>query len=268
MELTSRQEREREYHRKHAESHSMRAARPVALDVVRSDRRRWWNAYWETYRLIRRESVEGKRILVPGSGFGEDVVRLAAVGAEAYGFDLSPELVTLATRRAERTGFAVKLDVMTAEKLSYPSNSFDGVVLIDILHHVDIPAAMKEIQRVLKPGAFIIGNELYTHTALQRIREGRLVSGVLYSRMVRFIYGTDTPYITEDEHKIDEREFAVVRSHMTDDIELQHFNFLDGRIVPSGLPLFSQFDRAVLMALRPMAAVLAGRVVFRGTVAK
>src|SRR5689334_18628489 len=136
MELTSRQERERDYHRKHAETHRDRALRPVGLDVVRSDQRRWWNGYWETYRLVRRENLHGKRVLVPGSGFGEDVIRLAALGAEVYGFDLSPELVDLAAQRAERMNFSVTLGVMPAEATSYPSDFFDGVLFVDILHHV------------------------------------------------------------------------------------------------------------------------------------
>jgi SAM-dependent methyltransferase len=163
---------------------------------------------------------------------------------------------------------SVTLDVMPAEATSYPSDFFDGVLFVDILHHVDIPATMREIQRVLKRGAFIIGSELYTHSALQSVRESRFVSHVLYSRMVRFIYGTDTPYITEDEHKIDEAEFAVLRAHMQRDLDLRYFNFLDGRVIPAGLPLLSQLDRAMLIALRPLAGVLGGRVVFRGTVAK
>jgi hypothetical protein len=52
---------------------------------------------------------------------------------------------------------------------------------------------------VLKPGARIVVNELYTHTGLQRIRDSKLISRFLYSRMVNFIYGTRDPYVTEDE---------------------------------------------------------------------
>lgn len=55
---------------------------------------------------------------------------------------------------------------------------------------------------MLKSGGKVIAIERYTHSLMQRIRESRLVSSLLYHRIVRFIYGTDKPYITEDEHKI------------------------------------------------------------------
>jgi len=41
--------------------------------------------------------------------------------------------------------------VTPAERLTYSDNVFDAVFFMDILHHVDIPATMKEIRRVLNP---------------------------------------------------------------------------------------------------------------------
>ena len=156
---------------------------------------------------------------------------------------------------------------MPAEAMTYPDNTFDGIVFVDILHHVDIAATMAEVVRVLKPGAYVIGDELYTHTGLQRIRESQPVQRVLYPIMRRWIYGGTTPYITEDEHKIDEHEFALVTARLTG-METDWFNIVEGRLYPTRLIWASRIERAAMRPLSPLAAYLAGRVVFSGRLAK
>ncbi len=118
-------------------------------------------------------------------------------------------LLEITRQRAARMAVTgINLKVMPAESLTYPDNFFDLVYFNDILHHVNIPAAVAETQRVLKPGGKMIANELYTHSILQKVRESRLVTSFFYPRMIRFIYGTDKPYITQDEHKINEHELG------------------------------------------------------------
>ena len=41
---------------------------------------------------------------------------------------------------------------MPGERLTYPDNSFDMAVGFAILHHLDIPLALSQLRRVLKPG--------------------------------------------------------------------------------------------------------------------
>jgi ubiquinone/menaquinone biosynthesis C-methylase UbiE len=185
----------------------------VLLDVVTPGPRRPWNGYWTAYDLLMAEGLAGTRVMVPGSGFGEDAIRLAKLRAEVHAFDLSPSLLEIARHRAMRMGVTgIFFDIMPAEARAYPDDFFDLIFFNDILHHVNIPKAIAEARRVLKSGSKLIANELYTHPLMQRARESRLVSGFLYRRTVRFIYGTDKPYITEDEHKIDERELAVLEA--------------------------------------------------------
>lgn len=253
MTLTDRQRRELDYHREHARKLSALAEKPVSLDVIRNPKRRPWNAYWSTYDLVLSHDWKGKRILVPGCGAGEDAIRLASLGAEVYAFDLSPELLTIARQRAAlHPGIKTDFAGMAAEELIYASQFFDAVFFLDILHHVDIPRAMQEIRRVLKSGAIIIGDELYTHSALQRIRDSRAVR-TIYPHMQRWIYG-GAPYITEDEHKIDESELAIVLDGLTD-IKLRWFNFLSGRLFPQGT-ILDRLDKL------PFGRLLAGRVIF------
>jgi len=202
--LTARQRSEIDYHSSYAARHACLVDTPVDLDVVTSARRRPWNAYWAFYDLMRATDLRGKRVLVPGCGFGEDALRLTECGAEVHGIDLSPEIVDMARRRAQN--FAprpVTINVMPSERITYPDDFFDAVVLVNILHHVDIPPTMAEVRRVAKPGAHILGLEMYTHSLSQRLHESALMTKVIYPRVVGKIYD-GAPYITPDERKINE----------------------------------------------------------------
>jgi len=215
-------------------------------------------------------TLSGKRVMVPGCGFGDDAIRLAKLNAEVHTFDLSPDLLDIARQRAALMNVAnIHFDLMPAEELTYPDDFFDLVYFNDILHHVNIPKAIAETRRVLKSNGKVIANELYTHSLLQRIRENRFVSGFLYPRMVRFIYGTAAPYITEDEHKIDERELAILSAILRrGSLHQRYFLFLGGRILPAHWLGVAKFDRAFFATIGRAGRVFAGRVVLEGTVAK
>lgn len=267
--LTPRQQREIDYHRDYAARKADERLQPVNFDVIESARRRPQNAFWSAYDLLLAHDLNGKRALAPGCGFGEDAIRLARLGARVEAFDISPDIIAVARRRCDAFGYDnVNLGVMPCEKLDFPDDSFDLVLFIDILHHVDIPKTMAEVKRVLKPGGLVVGNELYTHSVVQkRIRESWLVDKVLYGAMKKFIYGDDKPYITADEHKIDETEFAHVRNACAA-FRTEWFNGFVGRIAPDRLPLVSEIDRAGMKALGDAGRYVAGRVVFEGIIAK
>jgi ubiquinone/menaquinone biosynthesis C-methylase UbiE len=267
--LGARQQRERDYHRGFAQRHHAKIDEPVALDVIQDARRRPWNGYWTSYDLLMAQQLAGKKVLVPGCGFGEDAIRLALLGAEVYASDLSPDLLEIGRQRAARMDApGIHFDAMPAEQLTYPDEFFDIVFFNDILHHVDIPAALAEAQRVLKADGVIIANELYTHSLLQRVRDSRFVSRWLYRLMVRFIYGNGQPYITEDEHKIDQHEMALLQAYLKPGCRREFFLFLGGRLLPADWLSVARFDRALLRLAKPLAPLLAARVVLMGTIAK
>jgi len=267
--LDERQRRERDYHEEFARRNHDKITQPVRLDVIEAGPRRPWNAYWTAYDFLMAETLAGKRVMVPGCGFGDDAIRLAKLHAEVHAFDLSPDLLEIARQRAGRMAVTgIHFEVMPAEALAYTDDFFDLVYLNDILHHVDIPTAVVEARRVLKLGGKVIVNELYTHSLLQRVRESRLVSGFLYPRMIRFIYGTDRPYITEDEHKIDERELEIVTKVLeARTLRRRYFLVFGGRILPARTGV-EKLDRALLAMMGSTGRMFAGRVVLAGTVAK
>jgi ubiquinone/menaquinone biosynthesis C-methylase UbiE len=74
---------------------------------------------------------------------------------------LSPGLVQVALRNAENLGLDVDGRVADAERIPYEDNTFDLVVGHAVLHHIpDVPAALAEVLRVLKPGGrFVFAGE-------------------------------------------------------------------------------------------------------------
>lgn len=265
--LTPRQLREMDYHRDYAARKAAERLSPVNFDVIEDAKRRPHNAFWSAYDRLLAHDLTGKRVLVPGCGFGEDAIRLARLGARVEAFDISPEILEIARRRcAEFCYEGVNFSVMPCEALAFPDRTFDLVFFIDILHHVDIPKSVAEIARVLKPGGRIIGNELYTHSFLQKhIRESWLVEKFVYGAMRKFIYGDDRPYITADEHKIDETEFAQLETACSE-FDAEWFNAIVGRLVPDRSLAIARADRAMMNALGARGRFLAGRVVFEGVV--
>ncbi|SDH45415.1 Methyltransferase domain-containing protein [Actinokineospora alba] len=98
-----------------------------------------------------------------GSGTGFFLLNLMQGGVIKKGSvtDLSPGMVEVALRNAKSLGLDVDGRVADAERIPYEDNSFDLVIGHAVLHHIpDIPAAFREIQRVLKPGGrFVFAGE-------------------------------------------------------------------------------------------------------------
>ncbi|AIJ25613.1 MULTISPECIES: class I SAM-dependent methyltransferase [Amycolatopsis] len=98
-----------------------------------------------------------------GSGTGFFLLNLMQGGVIKKGSvtDLSPGMVQVALRNAENLGLDVDGRVADAERIPYPDNSFDLVVGHAVLHHIpDVPGALREVLRVLKPGGrFVFAGE-------------------------------------------------------------------------------------------------------------
>jgi len=98
-----------------------------------------------------------------GSGTGFFLLNLMSGGVIKKGSvtDLSPGMVQVALRNAANLGLDVDGRVADAERIPYDDNSFDLVIGHAVLHHIpDVPAAFREVLRVLKPGGrFVFAGE-------------------------------------------------------------------------------------------------------------
>ncbi len=111
----------------------------------------------EARRLLGRKRFE--RVLDVGCGTGYLGLGLAKVGqvGELHLSDLSPGMLGRAKDNAEQLGVDAVYTQATATDLPYPDGHFDAVVTRGVLHHlVDVPAALKEWRRVVKPGGPVL----------------------------------------------------------------------------------------------------------------
>src|SRR3954471_4425630 len=98
-----------------------------------------------------------------GSGTGFFLLNLMQGGVAQRGSvtDLSPGMVEVALRNAANLGLDADGRVADAERIPYDDDTFDLVVGHAVLHHIpDVPAALREVMRVLKPGGrFVFAGE-------------------------------------------------------------------------------------------------------------
>lgn len=102
---------------------------------------------------LRYESTAGQDVLDVGCGQGIDLVEYARAGARVTGIDLTPAHVELARNHLAALGLTASVVNGDAEQLPFQDACFDFVSSNGVLHHTpDMPAALNEMRRVLRPG--------------------------------------------------------------------------------------------------------------------
>ena len=145
------------------------------------------------------DETSGLRVLDVGCGQGIDVYRYALAGAAATGVDLTPRHVELARQHLEAMGLEAEIVQGDAESLPFADASFDRVSSNGVLHHPpDMPAALREIRRVLVPGGearIIVYNRNSFHYWLtQVLYEGVLRGGLVKERSMAGVLSRGVEY--------------------------------------------------------------------------
>src|SRR6185503_3748862 len=108
------------------------------------------------------------RVLDVGCGSGWATRLLAQIAFEGTvtGIDISDEMIRVARESSEGLANA-QFEVATAEQLPFSDDSFTHAFSMESLYYYrDIPKALKEIHRVLKPqGVFVAVVDLYWENA-------------------------------------------------------------------------------------------------------
>jgi ubiquinone/menaquinone biosynthesis C-methylase UbiE len=109
-----------------------------------------------TDQLINRVAVgAADRVLDLGCGIGGPAIRLArTTGAQVTGISNVASQIEHATAMAASDGMAERVTFEQADalKLPFPDESFDAVIALESLIHMQRDPALREIARVLRPG--------------------------------------------------------------------------------------------------------------------
>jgi ubiquinone/menaquinone biosynthesis C-methylase UbiE len=117
---------------------------------------------------LRRMTVDyamllpGQSVLDVGCGTGAVTVpakKKVGASGNAAGIDPSPEMISVARRKAQRLGLDIDFQVGVIEALPFPDNNFDAVTSSLMMHHLPEHLQIKglaEILRVLKPRGQIV----------------------------------------------------------------------------------------------------------------
>jgi ubiquinone/menaquinone biosynthesis C-methylase UbiE len=118
-------------------------------------------------RVLELASVRpGEDVLEVATGTGVQLVRLAGanLGGRTAGVEISEGMLAQTRRRLEDAGLAEEVEVIEGSALELPiaDESFDLIVngyMLDLLPRDDIPRALAEFRRVLRPrGRLVLSN--------------------------------------------------------------------------------------------------------------
>jgi SAM-dependent methyltransferase len=158
--------------------------------------------------------VSGLTVLELGCGTGDLSLELLRRGARLTALDVSPGSVDLLRRRAERflPDAPLRPLVAGAEDTGLEAESFDRVVGKWILHHADVPGALREIRRVLRPGGGGAFFENQARNPLLRFARRRLMGAPGVQRVG-----------TTDERPLGAAELALL-GEVFESVELEYPN--------------------------------------------
>jgi SAM-dependent methyltransferase len=138
-------------------------------------------AYFALYPYLLdyfpRATVEGRRLLEIGLGYGTLGEALARLGADFHGLDLAAAPVAMMRARLARVPGARPEQVAPGSVLELPFDDafFDHVVSIGCLHHTgDLVRAVAECRRVLRPGGRLVVM-VYNRRSARRMLLGPLL---------------------------------------------------------------------------------------------
>lgn len=125
-------------------------------------------------KLDKVKKIKNQKILEVGCGYGPLLKLLSDMGAIVVGTEVDGKSLTIAKKLLRNTK-RIKLVRVKNSLLPFENNSFDSVILFDVIEHVKNPLEMiNECKRVLKKGGIlyveftpyysIVGHHLYDYS--------------------------------------------------------------------------------------------------------
>ncbi len=213
---------------------------PLARSVGVTDHspeslRRFDEAYLELYPYLPAQLRASRRAAEPllevGLGYGTVSQRLAEAGFEYHGVDIARGPVEIVRERLRRLGVARAEERVvqgSALDIPHPDEAFEHVVSIGCLHHTgNLPRALAEVHRVLRPGGTAMVMLYNRHSMRLLLRRARALRGeVAYDYNVAGDAAPETVFVTV--RQVREELFAAfadvrVERHNSDALTLMSF---------------------------------------------
>jgi SAM-dependent methyltransferase len=160
--------------------------------------RTFFRGQWRVWQRATLRFIRGSRVLEIGMGTGNLQLDLLRAGYEAYGIDLSPQMVREAARKARRvSGVPFRACRARAEALPFPDCSFDSVVSTFPSEYITGVETLKELSRVLRPGGRLV--VVPAGWLKPKDARGRALEG--FARLVYGYKGSSNPDLEELERR-------------------------------------------------------------------
>jgi ubiquinone/menaquinone biosynthesis C-methylase UbiE len=107
------------------------------------------------FSLLKPE--KDMRILDIGCGTGNFSIKLAKMGLDVTGIDVSEKMLKVAENKAKEEGLNINFINMDAHDMIFEDNSFDAALSMAVIEFIDKPEKiLNEIFRVVKKGGKIL----------------------------------------------------------------------------------------------------------------
>ena len=116
---------------------------------------------WRRKAISQFKKDAPKTILDVATGTGDMAIMAAKAlkPEKIVGIDISPKMLEIGRKKVEKEGLGTKIELLggDGETINFPDNSFDGVmVAFGVRNFENLEKGLKEILRVLKPGAQLV----------------------------------------------------------------------------------------------------------------
>lgn len=158
---------------------------------------------WQLWQRTAIPFLQGERVLEVGMGTGDMQISLKRAGFQAWGVDLSTQMLRQAEAKSRRVEMPFNMCRAQAQALPFPTALFDSVVSTFPSEYIIDPQTLSELSRVLRPGGRLVivpGGWLAPKDASSKALEG--VARVVYG----YKGGKDR---TSVEKRIEEGKGAV-----------------------------------------------------------
>ena len=139
-----------------------------------------------TARFLDYNALKGKKVLDVAIGSGWSTVELIRAGALVTGIDITQRSIEITRKHLMLRGLDADLQVMDAQKMDFPDETFGYVHAWGCLMHMpDTEGAIKEIFRVLKSGGKTSGY-MYNKNSITFWWHKWFLRGILQGKLLAY----------------------------------------------------------------------------------